>query len=152
MFAHTHTHIDINLLIHSQYKHNKRDYYYIFVSLTNFRYNICGSGSCILQLRYGIYSPAQNAANNLIWLLSELLYITIFLNSTDSILWKLFYITGCLFVAIQNMEEWQEAVFDKTKNQIQLKTISLYASVLTLWKKGEERGQKSHCLAKEREE
>ncbi|XP_061562607.1 cytochrome b-245 chaperone 1 homolog [Phycodurus eques] len=59
--------------------------------------------------------------------------------STDSILWKLFYVTGCLFVAIQNMEEWEEAVFDKTNNEIQLKTISLYTLVLTLWKKGQEK-------------
>ncbi|XP_057682946.1 cytochrome b-245 chaperone 1 homolog [Corythoichthys intestinalis] len=58
--------------------------------------------------------------------------------SSDSILWKLFYVTGCLFVAIQNMEEWEEAVFDKTKNIIQLKNISLYTLVLTLWKKGQE--------------
>uniref|UniRef100_A0AAZ3PI22 Essential for reactive oxygen species protein n=1 Tax=Oncorhynchus tshawytscha TaxID=74940 RepID=A0AAZ3PI22_ONCTS len=28
--------------------------------------------------------------------------------SSDSILWKLFYVTGCLFVAMQNMEEWEE--------------------------------------------
>ncbi|KAK5880783.1 hypothetical protein CesoFtcFv8_021655 [Champsocephalus esox] len=26
--------------------------------------------------------------------------------SSDSMLWKLFYVTGCLFVAMQNMEEW----------------------------------------------
>lgn len=60
---------------------------------------------------------------------------------TDSILWKLFYVTGCLFVAMQNMEEWEEAVFDKTKNLIELKSFSLYALVLTLWKKGHEKGQ-----------
>ncbi|XP_008313066.1 cytochrome b-245 chaperone 1 homolog isoform X2 [Cynoglossus semilaevis] len=59
--------------------------------------------------------------------------------SSDSILWKLFYVSGCLFVAMQNMEEWEEAVFDKTKNLIELKTISLYASVLTLWRKGQEK-------------
>ncbi|XP_040923044.1 cytochrome b-245 chaperone 1 homolog [Toxotes jaculatrix] len=59
--------------------------------------------------------------------------------SSDSIPWKLFYVAGCLFVAIQNMEEWEEAVFDKSKNLIELKTISLYASVLTLWKKGQEK-------------
>ncbi|KAJ0016264.1 hypothetical protein NQD34_014554 [Periophthalmus magnuspinnatus] len=57
----------------------------------------------------------------------------------DSILWKLFYISGCLFVAMQNMEEWEEAVFDKTNNLIELKTFSLYAYVLTLWKKGQEK-------------
>uniref|UniRef100_A0A8C5BCK6 Essential for reactive oxygen species protein n=1 Tax=Gadus morhua TaxID=8049 RepID=A0A8C5BCK6_GADMO len=33
--------------------------------------------------------------------------------SSDSLLWKLFYVAGCLFVAVQNMEEWEEAVFDK---------------------------------------
>ncbi|KAM4624054.1 cytochrome b-245 chaperone 1 homolog [Polymixia lowei] len=59
--------------------------------------------------------------------------------SSDSILWKLFYVTGCLFVAMQNMEEWEEAMFDKTKNLIELKTFSLYALVLTLWKKGHEK-------------
>ncbi|XP_061823221.1 cytochrome b-245 chaperone 1 homolog [Nerophis lumbriciformis] len=59
--------------------------------------------------------------------------------SSDSILWKLFYVTGCLFVAMQNMEEWEEAVFDKAKNVIELKTISLYTLVLTLRKKGQEK-------------
>lgn len=59
---------------------------------------------------------------------------------TDSIPWKLFYVTGCLFVAMQNMEDWEEAVFDKTKNRIELKTFSLYAVVLTLWSKGQEKG------------
>lgn len=67
---------------------------------------------------------------------------------TDSIPWKLFYVAGCLFVAMQNMEEWEEAVFDKTKNRIELKTFSLYALVLTLWKKGQEKGQK-HPVGKE---
>ncbi|CAG5910999.1 cytochrome b-245 chaperone 1 homolog [Menidia menidia] len=59
--------------------------------------------------------------------------------SSDSTLWKLFYVTGCLFVAMQNMEEWEEAVFDKTKNEVELKTFSLYAFILTLWRKGQER-------------
>ncbi|KAM7371194.1 hypothetical protein PAMP_010685 [Pampus punctatissimus] len=59
--------------------------------------------------------------------------------SSDSILWKLFYVTGCLFVAMQNMEEWEEAVFDKSKNLIELKTMSLYTLVLTLWRKGQEK-------------
>lgn len=59
--------------------------------------------------------------------------------SSDSIFWKLFYVTGCLFVAMQNMEEWEEAVFDKTKNLIELKSFSLYAMVLTLWRKGHEK-------------
>nr|XP_020477656.1 uncharacterized protein C17orf62 homolog isoform X2 [Monopterus albus]XP_020477657.1 uncharacterized protein C17orf62 homolog isoform X2 [Monopterus albus]XP_020477658.1 uncharacterized protein C17orf62 homolog isoform X2 [Monopterus albus]XP_020477659.1 uncharacterized protein C17orf62 homolog isoform X2 [Monopterus albus]XP_020477661.1 uncharacterized protein C17orf62 homolog isoform X2 [Monopterus albus]XP_020477662.1 uncharacterized protein C17orf62 homolog isoform X2 [Monopterus albus] len=59
--------------------------------------------------------------------------------SSDSILWKLFYVTGSLFVAMQNMEEWEEAVFDKTKNLIELKTFSLYNVVLTFWRKGQEK-------------
>ncbi|XP_067431709.1 cytochrome b-245 chaperone 1 homolog [Thunnus thynnus] len=59
--------------------------------------------------------------------------------SSDTILWKLFYVTGCLFVAMQNMEEWEEAVFDKTKNLIELKTLSLYTLVLTLRRKGHEK-------------
>lgn len=48
--------------------------------------------------------------------------------------------SGCLFVAMQNMEEWEEAVFDKTNNLIELKSLSLYALILTLWKKGQEKG------------
>uniref|UniRef100_A0A3Q4AP57 Essential for reactive oxygen species protein n=1 Tax=Mola mola TaxID=94237 RepID=A0A3Q4AP57_MOLML len=56
-----------------------------------------------------------------------------------SIFWKLFYVSGCLFVAMQNMEEWEEAVFDKTNNLIELKSLSLYALILTLWKKGQEK-------------
>lgn len=59
--------------------------------------------------------------------------------SSDSVLWKLFYVTGCLFVALQNMEEWEEAVFDKSKGNIELKTFSLYAMILTLWKQGHEK-------------
>ncbi|KAM9425982.1 cytochrome b-245 chaperone 1 homolog isoform 1-T2 [Pholidichthys leucotaenia] len=59
--------------------------------------------------------------------------------SSDSVPWKLFYVAGCVFVALQNMEEWEEAMFDKTKNLIELKTVSLYALVLTLWRKGQER-------------
>ncbi|XP_074475260.1 cytochrome b-245 chaperone 1 homolog [Sebastes fasciatus] len=59
--------------------------------------------------------------------------------SSDSIPWKLFYVAGCLFVAMQNMEEWEEAVFDKTKDLIELRTFSLYALVLTMWKKGQEK-------------
>ncbi|RVE59291.1 hypothetical protein OJAV_G00187020 [Oryzias javanicus] len=59
--------------------------------------------------------------------------------SSDALFWKSFYVTGCLFVALQNMEEWEEAVFDKTNNQIELKNSSLYTLVLTLWKSGHER-------------
>uniref|UniRef100_A0A8C6ZRU2 Essential for reactive oxygen species protein n=1 Tax=Nothoprocta perdicaria TaxID=30464 RepID=A0A8C6ZRU2_NOTPE len=27
--------------------------------------------------------------------------------SADSLAWKLFYMTGCLFVAVQNLEQWE---------------------------------------------
>ncbi|KAG9350363.1 hypothetical protein JZ751_026718 [Albula glossodonta] len=59
--------------------------------------------------------------------------------STDSVLWKLFYVTGCFFVALQNMDEWEDAVFDKSKNQIELKIFSLYTRILTLWRRGQEK-------------
>ncbi|KPP65987.1 hypothetical protein Z043_115557 [Scleropages formosus] len=64
--------------------------------------------------------------------------------SSDSLLWKLFYVTGCFFVALQNMDEWEEAVFDKSRGEIVLKTFSLYARILTLWRKGQEKGG-CHC-------
>ncbi|KAI5623413.1 hypothetical protein C0J50_17200 [Silurus asotus] len=59
--------------------------------------------------------------------------------SSDTVLWKLFYVTGCIFVALQNMEEWEEAIFDKQNGVIELSTSSLYAMILTLWKKGQEK-------------
>ncbi|XP_016385942.1 uncharacterized protein C17orf62 homolog [Sinocyclocheilus rhinocerous] len=59
--------------------------------------------------------------------------------SADSMLWKMFYVTGCFFVALQNMEEWEEAVFDKSKCEIELKTFSLYTMILTMWKRGHEK-------------
>lgn len=27
--------------------------------------------------------------------------------SPDSLGWKIFYVTGCLFVAVQNLEDWE---------------------------------------------
>lgn len=54
--------------------------------------------------------------------------------------------TGCLFVAMQNMEEWEEAVFDKTKNVIELKTFSLYTLILTMWRRGQEKGEEHHLM------
>ncbi|CAL1615217.1 unnamed protein product [Knipowitschia caucasica] len=59
--------------------------------------------------------------------------------SSDSVLWRLFYICGCLFVAMQNMEEWEEAMFDKNQGTIELKSFSLYTYILTLYKKGHEK-------------
>ncbi|XP_066560977.1 cytochrome b-245 chaperone 1 homolog [Amia ocellicauda] len=58
--------------------------------------------------------------------------------SSDSWLWKLFYVTGCCFVAIQNLEDWEEAIFDKSKGQVLLKSFNLYTKILTLWRKGHE--------------
>eukprot|EP00062_Callorhinchus_milii_P004462 gi/632942876/ref/XP_007886663.1/ PREDICTED: uncharacterized protein C17orf62 homolog [Callorhinchus milii] len=53
--------------------------------------------------------------------------------STDTWGWKLFYILGCLFVAIQNMEDWEEVIFDKNKGTAILKNFNLYTKILTLW-------------------
>lgn len=86
---------------------------------------------CLTLLTYQVSVPLFNTylhAPFVLWL-------------TDSILWKLFYITGCLFVAMQNMEEWEEAIFNKTENLIELKSFSLYAYFLTLWRKGQEKGK-----------
>nr|XP_005297635.1 cytochrome b-245 chaperone 1 isoform X1 [Chrysemys picta bellii]XP_005297636.1 cytochrome b-245 chaperone 1 isoform X1 [Chrysemys picta bellii] len=58
--------------------------------------------------------------------------------SEDSLGWKLFYIAGCLFVAAQNLEEWEEAVFDKDKGKVFLKTFNLYKKILTLSRAGHE--------------
>ncbi|XP_032175558.1 cytochrome b-245 chaperone 1 isoform X1 [Mustela erminea] len=56
--------------------------------------------------------------------------------SGDSLGWKLFYVTGCLFVAVQNLEDWEEAVFNKNTGQVVLKTFSLYRKLLTLLRAG----------------
>nr|DBA27629.1 TPA: hypothetical protein GDO54_008098 [Pyxicephalus adspersus] len=58
--------------------------------------------------------------------------------STDSFAWKLFYVAGCLFVAIQNLEDWEEAIFDKKDGKVILKTFNLYKKLLTLCKGGQE--------------
>ncbi|NWR39574.1 CYBC1 protein, partial [Tachuris rubrigastra] len=58
--------------------------------------------------------------------------------SADSLAWKLFYMTGCFFVAAQNLEQWEEAVFDKNKGTVCLKTFNLYKKILTLSKGGHE--------------
>ncbi|XP_034881608.1 cytochrome b-245 chaperone 1 isoform X2 [Mirounga angustirostris] len=54
----------------------------------------------------------------------------------DSLGWKLFYVTGCLFVAVQNLEDWEEAVFNKSTGQVVLQTFSLYRKLLTLFRTG----------------
>uniref|UniRef100_A0A8C5R039 Essential for reactive oxygen species protein n=1 Tax=Leptobrachium leishanense TaxID=445787 RepID=A0A8C5R039_9ANUR len=58
--------------------------------------------------------------------------------SPDTWTWKLFYIAGCVFVAIQNMEEWEEAIFDKKSGKAILKTFNLYKKILTLCRGGHE--------------
>ncbi|XP_012590217.1 PREDICTED: uncharacterized protein C17orf62 homolog isoform X1 [Condylura cristata] len=58
--------------------------------------------------------------------------------SGDSLGWKLFYVTGCLFVAVQNLEDWEEAVFNKSTGKVTLKTFSLYKKLLTLSRAGHE--------------
>ncbi|KFV41277.1 Uncharacterized protein C17orf62, partial [Tyto alba] len=62
--------------------------------------------------------------------------------SADSLAWKLFYMAGCFFVAAQNLEQWEEAVFDKNKGTVCLKTFSLYKKILTFSKGGNEQGEK----------
>ncbi|VTJ71065.1 Hypothetical predicted protein [Marmota monax] len=56
--------------------------------------------------------------------------------SGDSLGWKLFYVTGCLFVAVQNLEDWEEAIFNKSTGKVVLKTFSLYRKLLTLLRAG----------------
>ncbi|EPQ18590.1 Hypothetical protein D623_10007415 [Myotis brandtii] len=56
--------------------------------------------------------------------------------SADSLGWKIFYVTGCLFVAVQNLEDWEEAIFDKSTGKVVLKTFSLYKKLLTLLRAG----------------
>ncbi|XP_060620542.2 cytochrome b-245 chaperone 1 isoform X2 [Anolis sagrei] len=56
----------------------------------------------------------------------------------DTLGWKLFYLAGCCFVAVQNLEEWEEAIFDKGAGKIFLKTFNLYKKLLTLSKAGHE--------------
>ncbi|XP_018422478.1 PREDICTED: uncharacterized protein C17orf62 homolog [Nanorana parkeri] len=58
--------------------------------------------------------------------------------STDSFGWRLFYVAGCLFVAMQNLEDWEEAIFDKREGKVTLKTFNLYRKLLTLCKGGQE--------------
>ncbi|XP_067914175.1 cytochrome b-245 chaperone 1 homolog [Heterodontus francisci] len=53
--------------------------------------------------------------------------------SSDSWAWKLFYIMGCLFVAIQNLEDWEEVIFDQNKGAAVLKNVNLYSRILTMW-------------------
>ncbi|NXY06598.1 CYBC1 protein, partial [Pteruthius melanotis] len=61
-----------------------------------------------------------------------------FLRCSDSLAWKIFYMAGCFFVAAQNLEQWEEAVFDKNKGTLCLKTFNLYKKILTLSKGGNE--------------
>ncbi|XP_015745142.1 uncharacterized protein C17orf62 homolog isoform X2 [Python bivittatus] len=58
--------------------------------------------------------------------------------SEDSLGWKLFYLAGCLFVAVQNLEEWEEAIFQKDAGKVYLKSFSLYKKLLTFSRAGHE--------------
>ncbi|KAG8445996.1 hypothetical protein GDO86_013755 [Hymenochirus boettgeri] len=59
--------------------------------------------------------------------------------STDSLAWKMFYIAGCAFVALQNLEDWEEAIFDKKNGKATLTTYSVYKKLLTLCQGGQDR-------------
>ncbi|XP_059804689.1 cytochrome b-245 chaperone 1 homolog isoform X2 [Hypanus sabinus] len=56
----------------------------------------------------------------------------------DNWAWKLFYVAGCSFVAIQNLEDWEEVVFDKIKGTAILKNFNLYTRILTMWSNSQE--------------
>lgn len=56
--------------------------------------------------------------------------------SGDSLGWRLFYVSGCLLVAVQNLEDWEEAIFNKNTGKVILKTFSLYRKLLTLLRAG----------------
>ncbi|KAM4664837.1 cytochrome b-245 chaperone 1 isoform 1-T3 [Discoglossus pictus] len=58
--------------------------------------------------------------------------------STDTWAWKLFYVAGCVFVAIQNFEEWEEAIFDKKEGKAVLKSYNVYKKLLTMCQGGQE--------------
>uniref|UniRef100_A0A8D2KRG3 Essential for reactive oxygen species protein n=1 Tax=Varanus komodoensis TaxID=61221 RepID=A0A8D2KRG3_VARKO len=58
--------------------------------------------------------------------------------SDDSWGWKFFYLVGCLFVAVQNLEDWEEAIFQKDAGKVILKSFNLYKKLLTLSKAGHE--------------
>ncbi|XP_070595900.1 cytochrome b-245 chaperone 1 [Erythrolamprus reginae] len=58
--------------------------------------------------------------------------------SDESLGWKLFYLVGCLFVAVQNLEEWEEAIFEKNARKVYLKSFSLYKKLLTFARAGHE--------------
>ncbi|XP_064351406.1 cytochrome b-245 chaperone 1 isoform X3 [Camelus dromedarius] len=47
-----------------------------------------------------------------------------------------YYSGGCLFVAVQNLEDWEEVVFNKSTGKVVLKTFSLYKKLLTLCRAG----------------
>ncbi|XP_028912800.1 cytochrome b-245 chaperone 1 [Ornithorhynchus anatinus] len=61
--------------------------------------------------------------------------------SGDSLGWKLFYVAGCVFVALQNLEDWEEAVFNKNTGKVILKSFNLYKKMLTL-----SRGDHDHVV------
>lgn len=122
-------------------KRSEIDLFYLFYL---FFYCALFAGIASVGFAAAYYSPGvQNLFYISLSINFQIFFLKLFFvlcGDIDSIFWKLFYVTGCLFVAMQNMEEWEEAVFDKTKNLIELKSFSLYAFFLTLWRKGHEKG------------
>ncbi|XP_037666657.1 cytochrome b-245 chaperone 1 isoform X2 [Choloepus didactylus] len=88
------------------------------------------TGSC-LHLRR---APGVRSWSLLVGILSIGLAAAYY--SGDSLGWKLFYVTGCLFVAVQNLEDWEEAIFNKDTGKVVFKTFSLYKKLLTLCRAG----------------
>ncbi|NWU62510.1 CYBC1 protein, partial [Pterocles burchelli] len=58
--------------------------------------------------------------------------------SADSLAWKGGDMAGCFFVAGGDLEQWEEAVFDKIEGTVCLKAFSLYKKILTFSKGGNE--------------
>ncbi|XP_004621183.2 uncharacterized protein LOC101556935 isoform X2 [Sorex araneus] len=88
------------------------------------------SGSCLHLTR----APGARSWSLLVGILSIGLAAAYY--SGDSLGWKLFYVMGCLFVAVQNLEDWEEAIFNKNTGKVVLKTFSLYRKLLTFSRAG----------------
>ncbi|XP_077980453.1 cytochrome b-245 chaperone 1-like [Glandiceps talaboti] len=50
--------------------------------------------------------------------------------SVDSFLWSLSYIVGCLIIAATNLEEWEDCIFDKDKQEARMKKFNLMHKIL----------------------
>lgn len=76
---------------------------------------------CVMTLEVN-----KTTKERLLW---SVFLIVLFPFVVDSILWKMFYVSGCFFVALQNMEEWEVGrCFTHTTSMI---FKLMYSAVLT---------------------